>query len=179
MRSSKTGRKTSSVASAVWHVALSCWNQMLPISFSSSIFVNFVKFVQHRPITIAIACNGLILAYFQRKMAQICLWTKIRTKQWLVLGAPAFQCMLAGFLCPKCDNFVCLHSRQDQNEPHLKRRFFFAKIGIFCKSTAGPLPSVIQEYTQPYSVGGRIKLIVCQIRHELSVAIHEISTYWE
>ena len=39
MRSSKTGRKTWIVAAAVWHVALSCWNHMLPIS-SSSIFVN-------------------------------------------------------------------------------------------------------------------------------------------
>ena len=37
------GRKTSSVASAVWHVAPSCWNQMLAIS-SSSIFVNKNKF---------------------------------------------------------------------------------------------------------------------------------------
>ena len=33
--------------------------------------------------------------------------------------------------------------------------------------------------TQPYSFGGRIKLIICQIRHELSVTIHEISTSWK
>ena len=37
-------------------------------------------------------------------MSQLCLWTKIRTKQWLVLSASAFQCMRADFLCPKCDN---------------------------------------------------------------------------
>ena len=35
-------------------------------------------------------------------------------------------------------------------------------------------PSVVQAYTQPYSLGGRIKLIICQIRHELSVTFHEI-----
>ena len=58
-------------------------------------------------------------------MAQLCLWTKIRYKQWLVLGASAFQCMRAGFLCPKCDNFACLHTRQNQNELHLKSWFFF------------------------------------------------------
>ena len=57
-------------------------------------------------------------------MAQLCLWTKIHTKQWLVLGVPAFQCMRAGFLCPKCQNFACLHTRQDQDELHLKRWFF-------------------------------------------------------
>ena len=69
-------------------------------------------------------------------MAQLCLWIKIRNKQLLVLGASAFQCMHASFLCPKCDDFACLHTRQDQNELHLKRWFFFAKIGIFCKSIA-------------------------------------------
>ena len=48
-----------------------------------------------------------LLAHFRRKMAQLCLWAKIRTKQWLVLGASAFQCMRAGFLWPKCAQF-CL-----------------------------------------------------------------------
>ena len=91
------------------------------------------------------------------------------------LGASAFQCMRVGFLCLKCDNFACLHTRQDQNKLHLKR-LFFAKIGIFCKSIVGPLPSIVQAYTQPYSFGGSMKQIICQIRQELSVTIHEIST---
>ena len=38
------------------------------------------------------------------------------------------------------------------------------------------LPSVVQAYTQSYSLGGMIKLIICQIRHELSITIQEIST---
>ena len=88
----------------------------------------------------------------------------------------AFQWMRAGFLCPKCDNFACLHTRQGQNKLHRRIWFFF---GIFCKSFAGPLPSVLQAYTQPYSFGGRIKLIICKIRHELSATIHEISTIWQ
>ena len=78
------------------------------------------KFVQHGPITIA-------HTQFRRKMAQLCLWTKIHTKQWLVLGASAFQCMRAGFLRLKCDNFARLHTRQDQNELHLKKWFFLPK----------------------------------------------------
>ena len=57
--------------------------------------------------------------------------------------------------------------------------FFVAKIGIFCKSISGPLPSVVQTYTQPYSFGGRMQLIISQIRDELSVTIHEISTSWK
>ena len=35
------------------------------------------------------------------------------------------------------------------------------------------------DITQPYSFGGRIKLIICRIRHKLSVTIHEISTSWK
>ena len=94
------------------------------------------------------------------------------------LDASTFQCMRAGFMCPKCDDFACLHTRQDQNELHLKIRFF-AKVGIFCMSIVGPLPSVVQAYTQPYSFGGRIKLIICQIRHEPSVTIYKICTRWK
>ena len=45
-----------------------------------------------------------------------------------------FVCV--GFSMPKCDNFACLHTRQDQNELLLRRRYFLAKIGIFCKSIA-------------------------------------------
>ena len=60
-------------------------------------------------------------------MAQLCIWTKIHTKEWLVLGSSAFQCKRAGFLCPKCDNFACLHTRQNQNELHVKRWFFLPK----------------------------------------------------
>ena len=95
------------------------------------------------------------------------------TKQWIVLGASAFQSMRAGFLCPKYDNFACLHTRQDQNELYLKKYFFFY---FYCKSIADPFS---EAYTQPYSFGGRIKLIICQIRHELSVTIHKISNIWK
>ena len=60
-------------------------------------------------------------------MAQLCLWTKIPTKKWLVLGALAFQYLSVGFLCPQCDNSACLHTHQDQNELHLKIWFFLTK----------------------------------------------------
>ena len=112
-------------------------------------------------------------------MAQLCLLKKIRAIQWLFLGASAFQSMSAGFLCVKCDNFACLHTRQDRNKLHLKIWFFFAKIDIFRKLIADPLPSVVQAYTQTYSFGGRITLIIYQIRHELSVTIHKISSSWK
>ena len=100
-------------------------------------------------------------------MAQLCLWTKIRIKRWHVLCKSAFQCMLAGFLCPNATILLSYISAKIKLSFIWKDDFFFAKIGIFCKSIAGPLHSVVQANTQPFSLGGRIKLIICQIRHEL------------
>ena len=96
----------------------------------------WTKFIQHGPTTIVIDCNGLSVLIFEEKWPNYGSGPKIRTKKWLVLGASTFQLMRAGFLCPKCDNFACLHIRQGQNELYPKRWFFFffAKIGTFCKS---------------------------------------------
>ena len=49
-------------------------------------------------------------------------------------GCAGFSMYACGFIY-----FACLHTSQDQNELHLKRCYFFAKIGIFCKWIAGPL----------------------------------------
>ena len=56
--------------------------------------------------------------------------------------------MRASFLCLKCDNFACLHTRQDQNELHLKRRFF-AKIGSFCTSICR---NIFQRCSSVYTI---------------------------
>ena len=69
------------------------------------------KFVQHGPLTIAIDCNGLSLLIFEEKWPNYVSGPKIRSKQLFVLDALAFKCMRVGFLCPKCDNFACLHTR--------------------------------------------------------------------
>ena len=81
-------------------------------------------------------------------MAQLSLRTKIRTKQWLVLGASAFQCTRAGFLCPKCDSFVCLHIRQKIKMSFSWKYDFFSKFGIFCNAIAKPLS---EAYTSVYT----------------------------
>ena len=72
------------------------------------------KFVQHGPITSPLTVTAFPCS-FSKKMPQLYLWTKIRIKQWLGLGALAFQYMRASFLCPKCDNFSYLDTRQNQN----------------------------------------------------------------
>ena len=50
-------------------------------------------------------------------MAQLCLWTKIRTKQWLILGASALPCVIAAPRWPKdissaADNAIFKNSVQ-------------------------------------------------------------------
>ena len=160
MRSSKTGRKISSVASAELHVAPSCWNQMLPISSS-----------HYDPITIAIDCNGLSLLICEEKLPNYVSGPKSAPNSNSFWVHRLFNVCVWVFCASKCDNFPCLHTRQDHNELQLKRWFFFAKIRIFCKSIAGPLHTFVQTYTQPHSFGGRIKLTICQIRYELSVNI--------
>ena len=47
------------------------------------------------------------------------------------------------------------------------------------QSNVAIFPSIVQAYTQPCSFVGRIKLIIWQIRHEVSVTIHVISTSWK
>ena len=56
--------------------------------------------------------------------------------------------------------------------------FFFCKIGIFCKSIADPLSQRCSSVYTNMFFHGKIKLIIYQIRHELSFTIHEISCSW-
>ena len=82
------------------------------------------KFFQHGPVTIAIDCNGLSLLI-------LCLWIKIHTKQWLVFGASAFQCMHAS----NATILLVYITAKIKMSFIWKDDFFFAKIGIFCKSS--------------------------------------------
>ena len=94
-----------------------------------------------------------LLAHFRRKMSQLCLWTKIRTKQWFVLFASAFKYMPADFLCPKCDNFVVYMPANIKMS--WKDVFFFAKIG---------------------NISQRCSSVYTTIIVRLSATIHEMST---
>ena len=98
MQSLKTGRKISSIVSAVWHVVL------LKPNVANILLLNFCeqKFVQYGSITIAIDYNCLALLVFEEKWLNYACGPKSAPNNDL-----AFQCMPAGFLCPKCNNF-CL-----------------------------------------------------------------------
>ena len=117
MRPSKTVCKTSSVASAVWHVAQSCWNQMLPIS-SSSIFVNKNSFNMTRqrlPLPVmASPCS------FSKKKGPIKSLDQNPHQTVTSFGCVGFSMYACGFSVPQTRHFGCLHTRQNQNEFHLK-----------------------------------------------------------
>ena len=55
-----------------------------------------------------------------------------------VLDASAFQCMRAGFCAPNATILFVNTSAKIKMSFTWKNDFFFAKIGIFCKSIAGP-----------------------------------------
>ena len=106
------------------------------------------------------------------------------------LGCIGFSMYTCGFSVPQMPQFCLLTYSPRSKWASSEKMIFFPKIGIFCKlhilqyyhdfkSNVAIFPSVVQAYTQLYSFGGRIKLIICQIRPELSVAIHEISTSWK
>ena len=153
MWSSKTERKTSSVASAVWHVAPSCWNQMF-----------------HGLITIAIDCSGLSLLIFEEKRLNYASGPKSASNSDSFLVRRLFNVCVRIFCAPNAKIlFVYIPAT-------IKMRFSW-KDDFFCqKINVTIFPSVVQAYTQPYLFGGSVKLIICQTRHELSITIHKIST---
>ena len=113
------------------------------------------KFVQHGPITIAIDGNGLSVLIFQEKCPNYASGPKFVPNSDSFWVRRLFNVWLRVFCAPKCNNFACLHSRQDQNELHLKRWFFLPKSASSVGRFVAIFPSVVQAYKQPYSFGER------------------------
>ena len=79
------------------------------------------KFVQHGPITIAIDCNGLSLLIFEEKLSKYGPKSSPKSKSFQVRRL--FIVFLRVFYAPN----VTILLRQDQNDFHLKRRFFCSR----------------------------------------------------
>ena len=133
------------------------------------------KFVQQGPQMIAIYCNGVSLLIFEEKWPNYASGPQSTPNSDFFRGCRLFNVCVQVFCVPNATILLVYIPAKIKMRFIRKYDFFFAKIGIFCKSIAGPLPSVNQAYTEPCSFGGRIKLIICQVRHELSVTIHYIS----
>ena len=147
---------------------------LLKSNVANILLFNFCeqKFFQHGPITIAIDWNGFSWLIFD-KWPNYSSGPKSAPNSWLVRWL--LNVCLRVFPVPQMRQF-CLFTYQPRSKwASAEKKIFFAKIGIFGKSRAGPFPSLVQAYAHTYSCDGRIKLITCQIRHELSVTTHEIS----
>ena len=112
------GRKKSSVASPVWHVEPSCWNQLLPKSSSSII-----------TITISIDCNGLSLLSFEEK------WLNYASGLKSAITSDSFGCVV--FCAPNSTIFLVYIPAKSKMK-FIWKDNFFCKIGFLCKSIAGP-----------------------------------------
>ena len=130
------------------------------------------KFVQHGPITIAIDCNGLSLLIFEEKLPNYVSGPKsaLNSDSFWVRRLSMYA---AGGSVSQMRQFCLITFPPRSKWASSEKTIFFSKIGIFYKSIAGLLS---EAYTQPYSLGGRMKLIICKFKHELSVTIQEIST---
>ena len=147
MRSSETGRKSSSVASTVWHVAPSCWKQMFPLQFL------WTKIRSTWPDN---NFHWLCRYTFQKKNGPIMPLDQNPHQTVTRFECVGFSKNARGFSVSQMGQFLLFTYPPRSKWVSSQKMIIFAKVGIFCKSIAGPLPSVVQAYTQRYSFGGRL-----------------------
>ena len=142
MRSEKTEPKTSSIASAVWHVA----PVQLKPNVASILLFNFCeqKFIQHDPITIAIDCNSLSLVIFEEICFNYASAPKSAAKSDTFWMRRLFNICVRVFCDPNATILLVYLSAKIKMSFIRKDDFFFTKVGIFCKSID---PSVVQAYS--------------------------------
>ena len=149
---------------------------LLKLNVVNILLFNFCEqiFVQHRPITIAIDCNGLSLLIFEENWPNYASGPK---------SAPNSDSFWVPWLFNVCVRVFCaLNATILLVYIPVKNKMIFIWFDFFCQNFQGNVaifPSVVHAYTQTYSFGGRIKLIICQIRQELSFTIHEIRIRWK
>ena len=111
---------------------------------SSMISICEQKFVQYGAITFAIDCNGLSLLSFEENYPIMPL--DQNTHQTMTrFGCVGFLMYACGFLCPKCENFACLHTRQGQNVLHVKRYFFMPKSASSVRRLQAHFPPFVRR----------------------------------
>ena len=149
---------------------------MMPIS-SSSIFVK--KIVQHGPITSAIDCNGLSLLIFEEKCTSYVSGPKSAPNSNSFWFRFRFNVCFRVFCAPNGTILFVYIPAKIKMSFNWKYIFFLPKFASSVSRSFAIFPRIVQAYIRPYSSGGSIKLITYQIRQELSVTIHKISTSWK
>ena len=119
------------------------------------------KFVQHDLITIVIDCNGFSLLIFTEKWPNYASGAKFAPNSDSFCVRRLFNVCLLIFCAPNATILLVYILAKIKMDFIWKDDFFFAKIVIFSKSIAGAFS---EAYTQPYSSGGRTKLIKNRVR---------------
>ena len=123
------------------------------------------KFVQHGPKTIAIDYNGLSLLIFEEKWPNSACGPKYASNSDSFWVHRLFNVCVRVFCAPNATIlFVYIPAK--------------IKIGIFCKSIATLLSDALFKRIHNH-IRSAEGLIICQIKRELSVIIHEIITSWK
>ena len=122
------------------------------------------KFVQHGPITIAIDCNNLSLLIFKEKWHNYASTPKSAPNSDSFWVRRVFNVCMRVF-CALNAIILLVYTPAKIKMSCIWKDDYFAKIA---KSNVAIFSSFVQAYTQAYSFGGRMKLIICQIRHEVS-----------
>ena len=141
---------------------------LLKPNVANILLLNFSEqnFVQHGPITIVIDCNGLSLLIFEEKWSNYASGPKSAPNSDSFWVRQLFNLSVRVFSAPNTTILLVYFSAKVKM-PFIWKDDFFAKI---VKSNFPIFLSVVLI---------KKKLIICQIRHELSVTIHEISTSWK
>ena len=145
---------------------------LLKPNVTNGLLFNFYeqKFVQHGPITIAIDFNSLFLLIFEEKCPNYASRPKSTPNSDSFWVRRLFN-LYVRFVCASNATILLVYI------PAMIKMSFIRKYDFFFLAKSSS--SVSWSQTHPYSFDGRRKLIICQIRHELSVTIHEISTSWK
>ena len=134
------------------------------------------KFVQHCPITIAIGCNDLSLLIFEEK------WRNYASGP---ISAPNSDSFWVHRFFNACVRVFCAPNAIIlllYMPAKIKMSFIWKNDFFLPKSTSSVSRSQAHLFlpcssVQPYSFGGRVKLNICQIKHELT--FNEICTTWK
>ena len=129
---------------------MACSTVLLEPKVANILLLNFCeqKFVQRSPITIAIDSNGHSLLIFGEKWPNYAAGLKSVPYSYSFWAFRLFNVCVRVFCSPNATILLVYIPAK------IKESFIWkAKIGIFRKSIAGPLPSIVRAYTQPYSKG--------------------------
>ena len=140
-----------------------CTAVLLKPNIANILLFNFCeqKFVQHGPITIPIDCNGLSLHIFEKKWHNYAYGPQSAPKSDSFWVRRLFNVSMPVFCAPNATILLVYTPAK------IKMSFIWRDDFFFLPKTAKVMSQYFSVYTQPYSFDGSIKLILCQIRHEL------------